>query len=219
MELPDTSTTPTEGTPRTDEAAPAAVSEEKQQAEKTEKRRAKAAESPDLDVFDGPPNDPAGARGREPAAEKGPPAGKKGGARRGKGGKTPAEEKSPEELAALKEAKKGEARGILLTLSAMQRGVVRRQYQELIPPQELDPLLEQLKPTEEELESLADPLAEGLAEEGISLPWYARLALAAVPALVRQAGINSQLKGTAEKGAPVVETKWNAEKNAYEAKP
>ncbi len=92
----------------------------------------------------------------------------------------PAEpELTPEQLW---QKKLGEARGLVRMWDRMQRAKVRERYEQILEPASLEQLDQQIALTPQEIEDIAEPLAEGLVEEGVDFPWWARVLLAAYAA-------------------------------------
>lgn len=169
-----------------------------------------------LTVFDGSPKDPPSAkRGAAPAAA---PEEKKGAKKARKGKKPEPAEPTPEEEEADHARKVKQARGFLKTMINTQKMIVSRQYAEYFEGPELEALLDSLDLTEDELDALAEPLADGMTEEGINLPWWAQFAFAlggsGIPK--RQMQVQAQLKRQVlhKRQQGPGDAAWDAEKGA-----
>lgn len=155
-----------------------------------------AAESADFAVFDGPANDPKRARSARGApqgsadqgdAEQGKP---KRGRGRPKKDKTPA---TPEAAQAFADAKLHEARGLVQTFDAVHQMGIRSKYQKRMPAEYLDGICKRMSFNPAEVDAIAHPLAEGMAAEGVELPWWVRLGAVLVPVMGQRLMMMAQL--------------------------
>lgn len=133
------------------------------------------------DVFGGDVSDTSNAK-RERTPPSGEPAPKK---KRGKG-KAQAE---PVDVDAHRET----AKGFVVTADALFRGWAKSRYSAVLDENSLRQLDAQLALTEPQADALADPLARGLAESGVEIPWWGQLALAAGAMYVPKLGALAQL--------------------------
>lgn len=141
-----------------------------------EVKPAAAAEA--FSVFDGPVDDAKNARrtAQEPrAGPKKPPKGKKP---KGAAAAEPEPTEDPALREQLYQRRLGEARGLVRAWDRMQRAKVRARYEAILAPESLEQLDQQIALTPHEVDDIAEPLAEGLLEEGLEFPWWARVALA-----------------------------------------
>lgn len=142
-------------------------------------------------AFDGAPHDPEGARRGPPPAPASPAApapaaparaaraGGKGGARRGpkEAPPPPPPPMTEEERKAKREARILEARGALKALVGLQKKRCVSMYKDRLPVDAIRAIVEPLELEEEELEALAEPVADGMDENGLALPWWGRALL------------------------------------------
>lgn len=217
MALADDSSTPTTETLSPEGEKPASEEVKPEEGKKAKKKDAGLAV---LNVFDGAPKDPEAARRAAPA-DGAAPSEEKGKKGKGKRGRPPAPPELTEEEEAARHARLVlQARGTLLTLINMQKMICTRQYAGYISEELLASLLSKLDLTEEELNALAPPLADGMVEGGVELPWWAQfgLALGGSGILQRQASVAAALKAAVQDHeAQVGQTKvWNADKGTYE---
>lgn len=118
------------------------------------------------DVFGGDVNDTSNAKRARPDAAQGAPKGKP----RGKAKAAP-EPVDPEKYLST-------ARGFLMTGDVLFRGYIKSRYADVLEEESLRKLDAQMALGEANIDAMAEPLAEGLAEEGVELPWWAKLAMA-----------------------------------------
>jgi hypothetical protein len=170
--------------------------------EPTEKPKPRVARVTDVsrlesaDPFGGPVNETANARARgEPKADA--PKGKRG--RKPKA--APAEPVDPS-------THLDAAKGIIAVADSVFRASVRGRYADDLTEENLSALDKRLALTPAEMDALAGPLAQGLAENGVELPWWAQLAMAGVglygPKLGMLASLDKQVEAhrKAEQAAP-----------------
>ena len=141
------------------------------------------------DVFGGDVSDTENvkrARGEAP-----PPTGKNA-----KKGKKKADAPPPEPPT---EKRLEEARGLLMMADMIFVGWARSTLADDLEAASLDELAKRMSARPEQLDAMAPPLAEGLAEEGVELPWYMRLALAGGAVYGPKVLMIMQVKQQAEK--------------------
>ena len=124
-------------------------------------------------VFDGPVDDAKNAR--RPAQDAPKASAGKGGKK--VGGKKAVEEEPPVDPVEAHRKRLTEAKGLIRMWDSHQRAGVRERYVDILPPEQLEQLDSQLKLTDREMDELADPIAEGMEELGVELPWWARAGL------------------------------------------
>lgn len=134
------------------------------------------------DVFGGAVNETTNAR-----AARGAPQGNDATPKRGRKKKTeaPPAEPTSEHLAT--------ALGLVATADAFFVAHVRERYSEVLTPENLESLARKVATAPEQQRALAEPLARGLAEEGIELPWWAQLGMAAAGVYLPKMAMLSQL--------------------------
>lgn len=92
-----------------------------------------------------------------------------------------------------------EARGLLMMADMIFVGWARSTLSDDLEAASLDELAKRMSARPEQLDAMAPPLAEGLAEEGVELPWYMRLALAGGAVYGPKVLLIMQVKQQAEK--------------------
>jgi hypothetical protein len=128
-------------------------------------------------------------------------------AKRGRKPKAPEPEKSPEEFEAM-------ARGLLTMADGFFRSHVRGRYEEHFAPEFMAQLDAKMKLQEPQIDAMAEPLARGLQENGVDLPWWAQFALAGFGVYAGKLGTLATLDKKVEE-----HQKANAPAPASEVKP
>lgn len=158
-------------------------------------RVARVADVKPLDaggVFGGPVNDTHNARAARGAQSDDAPKGKRG--RKAKAPQEPAQEPTEKHL--------DTARGLVITADAFFRQHVRSRFEEALTEESLAQLDAKVKLQEGQIDALADPLARGLAEEGVELPWWAQLGLAGFGMYAGKLAMLSSLEKKVKENTP-----------------
>jgi len=152
----------------------------------------KRLESTADDVFGASVTDTVNVRTSRPAGEEGAP--KRG---RKKKVEAPPVEPSDKHVET--------ARGLLMMVDSFFVAHVRTRFAESLEPENVEQLARRCSATPEQIDALAEPLARGLAEEGVELPWWAQLGLAAsgvyLPKLMMLHALDEQV-AAAKKATP-----------------
>lgn len=164
------------------------------------KRVVSAAESADFAVFDGPANDPKRARSSRNAPKDGDAQGDaEQKPKRGRGRpKKVQQEATPEQAQAFADAKFLEAKGLVQTFDAMHQMGARSKFQGRLPEPTIDEVCKRIAFNPSEVDAMARPLAEGMAAEGVELPWWARLGLVLVPVMAQRLMMLSAIESELE---------------------
>ena len=88
---------------------------------------------------------------------------------------------------------RAEALGIVNTMDAFLRMHARGKYEAILEEETLAQLDRKLALSDAEKAALADPLAQGFAEEGVEVPWWAGLALAGIGLMGPRMGMLARL--------------------------
>lgn len=136
------------------------------------------------EVFGGPVNETSNARaprGEANGAQSGPKKGRKG--KVAQGGAPEVTDKHQET-----------AVGMLVMLDMLTRQWAASHYEDVLEPASLKDLDQRLKLTDAQIDGMSEPLARGLAENGVELPWWAQLGLAGAGVYASKLGTLTQLE-------------------------
>jgi len=154
----------------------------------------KRLESTADDVFGGAVTDTVNARAARPPGDDGAPTPKRG--RSKKKAEAPPSEPSDKHVET--------ARGLLLMADSFFVAHVRSRYADALEPENVEQLARKCAATPEQVNALAEPLARGLAEENVELPWWAQLGLAAsgvyLPKLMMLSALDEQVAAKKKAG-------------------
>lgn len=120
------------------------------------------------DVFGAPVTDTHNARSRGPGTSDDAPPKR---SRRKKAAPEPAPEPTDKHIET--------ARGVVMLADSFFIAHVRQRYADSMTPESVEQLASRLAMKPEQVDALSEPLARGLAEEGVELPWWAQLGMAA----------------------------------------
>lgn len=136
------------------------------------------------DVFGGSVNETSNARAPRGDANGAVPGPKKG--RKAKGAQQPTQEVTDKHYET--------AVGMLVMVDMFTRGWAATRYEDVLEPTSLKDLDQRLKLTEAQIDGMSEPLARGLAENGVELPWWAQLGLAGAGVYANKLGTLAQLE-------------------------
>lgn len=103
-----------------------------------------------------------------------------------------------------------EALGAVLLLAGMYKANADRKWGDTFAPEWKREQLDKLEVSQDEALTVARPLARGMAEHGITLPWWAQCAAAALPIMQSRMALVNGIDAAIEKRKKLEEGKADA---------